>query len=81
MKPAFPDWPTATFIVQPDGAVDLGFVGDVFVTGMTLAEAEQRIAEQLNTFERARDPNAAPITGYRCGSPTVRASTTMSSAR
>jgi polysaccharide biosynthesis/export protein len=57
VKPAFPDWPTSTFIVQADGAVDLGFAGDAFVSGLTLAEAEVRIAEQLNAFERARDLN------------------------
>ncbi len=59
VRPAFPDWPTATFIVRADGAVDLGFAGDVFVSGMTLAEAEERIAAQLNAFERGRDPSAA----------------------
>jgi polysaccharide export outer membrane protein len=58
VRPAFPDWPTATFVVQADGAVDLGFAGDVFVSGLTLAEAEGRIAAQLNAYERARDPQA-----------------------
>lgn len=59
VRPAFPDWPSTTFVVRSDGAVDLGFAGDVFVTGLTLAEAEERIAEQLNLFARARDPNSA----------------------
>jgi len=59
VKPAFPDWPTSTFVVRSDGAVDLGFAGDVFVSGLTLTEAEERVAEQLNMFERARDPNSA----------------------
>jgi polysaccharide biosynthesis/export protein len=63
VKPPFPDWPTAAFFVQADGAVDLGFAGDVFVSGLTLAEAEERIAGQLNTFARARDPR--DTTNYR----------------
>jgi len=63
VKPAFPDWPTATFVVQPDGAVDLGFAGDVFVSGLTLTEARERIAAQLNALERARDPQST--TNYR----------------
>jgi polysaccharide export outer membrane protein len=62
-RPTVPDWSTTTFVVRSDGAVDLGFAGDVFVTGLTLAEAEQRVAEQLNVYERARDPNSA--TNYR----------------
>jgi polysaccharide export outer membrane protein len=57
-KPAFPDWPSASFVVRSDGAVDLGFAGDVFVTGLTLVEAEERIASQLTMFERARDPSS-----------------------
>jgi polysaccharide export outer membrane protein len=60
-KPPMADWPTSTFVVRSDGAVDLGFAGDVFVTGLTLAEAEERIAAQLNMFERARDPGATVL--------------------
>jgi polysaccharide export outer membrane protein len=47
IRPPLPDNPPTTVVVQPDGFVDLGFVGDVFVTGMTLAEAEERIAQHL----------------------------------
>jgi polysaccharide export outer membrane protein len=36
-----------TYTVRADGFVDLGFAGDVFVTGSTLAEAEERIAAHL----------------------------------
>ena len=46
--PPFPDWSPANFVVQADGNVDLGFAGDVYVSGLTLAEAEERIAVQLN---------------------------------
>jgi polysaccharide export outer membrane protein len=34
-------------VVQPDGNVDLGFLGDVYVAGLTLAEAELKIARHL----------------------------------
>jgi polysaccharide export outer membrane protein len=35
--------------VQADGVVDLGFGGDVFVSGLTLAQAEQAIARTLTS--------------------------------
>ena len=43
---------TAPFIVQADGFIDLGLAGDVYVYGLTLAEAEERIAVQLNDAAR-----------------------------
>jgi polysaccharide export outer membrane protein len=51
VKPPFPDWnppPSTTFTVQSDGVVDLGFGGNVYVYGLTLAQAEERIATHLN---------------------------------
>ena len=51
VRPPFPDWnppSTTTFTVQSDGVVDLGFGGNVYVYGLTLAEAEERIATHLN---------------------------------
>jgi len=61
--PAFPDWSTATFAVLADGNVDLGFAGDVYLSGLTLAEAEERIAAQLNDL--ARDQETKPKRPYR----------------
>ena len=61
--PAFPDWTPATFTVQADGNVDLGIVGDVYVSGLTLAEAEERIAIQLNDLAQRR--MAKPSQPYR----------------
>jgi polysaccharide biosynthesis/export protein len=46
-QPTFPSSTTATFTVQADGFVDLGIPGDVYVYGLTLPEAEERIAAQL----------------------------------
>lgn len=59
VRPAIADWPASNFVVRSDGAVDLGFAGDVFVTGLTLTEAEERVAEQLNVYEHARNPGTS----------------------
>jgi polysaccharide export outer membrane protein len=47
IKPAPPDWNLSTVTVQQDGMIDLGFVGDVFVVGLTLEQIEHKVAEQL----------------------------------
>jgi polysaccharide export outer membrane protein len=47
IRPPLPDGTPPTFVVQPDGFVDLGFAGDVFLAGLTLGDAEERIALQL----------------------------------
>ncbi len=57
--PAFPDMSTTTFTVLADGNVDLGFAGDVYVSGLTLAEAEDRIAYQLNDLGRTLETRPA----------------------
>lgn len=63
IRPPLPDGAPSTFIVQADGFVDLGFPGDVFVAGMTLAEAEERIALHLTEYRKANpgDRNADDI--------------------
>jgi polysaccharide biosynthesis/export protein len=61
--PAFPDWSTTTFTVMADGNVDLGFAGDVYLSGLTLAEAEERVAAQLNDLAHAQA--AKPSQPYR----------------
>jgi polysaccharide export outer membrane protein len=57
-QPTFPSLGPSAFTVQPDGFVDLGFPGDVYVYGLTTAEAEERIALQLNDAARARNPKS-----------------------
>ncbi len=47
-RPAVSDLALNTYTVQPDGTVDLGFAGQVTVSGSTLADAEARIAAQLD---------------------------------
>jgi polysaccharide biosynthesis/export protein len=58
-QPPSPDLGQTTFVVQADGNVDLGFAGDAYVSGLTLAEAEERIAVQLNDAARNQDPKPA----------------------
>lgn len=47
IKPAPADWSLSTVTVQQDGVIDLGYVGDVYVVGLTLEEIELKIAQQL----------------------------------
>ena len=47
VRPVGVEIPLTTVTVQSDGVVDLGFVGDVYLAGLTLAQAEQRIAEHV----------------------------------
>jgi polysaccharide biosynthesis/export protein len=63
VQPPFPDWSPSNFVVQADGLVDLGLAGDVYVSGLTLAEAEERIAHQLN--DAARNQSEKPGQPYR----------------
>ena len=41
------DLSTNTLVVQTDGTIELGFAGDVYLAGLTLAEAELRLAQHL----------------------------------
>ena len=45
----------STIVVQPDGFIDLGFAGNVYVVGLTLEEAEERIAQQLASLPKKND--------------------------
>lgn len=57
IRPPLPDGVPSSFVVQPDGFVDLAFAGDVFVAGMTLDEAETRIEQHLAEQKKSTDPN------------------------
>lgn len=54
VRPAAIEMPLTSATVQADGVVDLGFVGDVYLAGLTLAQAEQKIAEHLEPFAREK---------------------------
>jgi polysaccharide export outer membrane protein len=58
-RPASVEMPLTSVTVQADGVVDLGFIGDVYLAGLTLAQAEQKIAEHLEPIareKRVKDP-------------------------
>ena len=55
-KPPLPTSMTTPFVVRGDGFVDLGLFGEAYVYGLTLSEAEERIAVQLNDAARTADP-------------------------
>jgi polysaccharide export outer membrane protein len=60
VRPATPDLTTTTLTVQPDGNLDLGFPGDVYLAGLTLDQAEQKIAQLL----ASRAPGKGPRPRY-----------------
>lgn len=47
VRPTVLDIATATYVVQADGNIDLGFDGDVYVAGLTLPQVEQKVAHHL----------------------------------
>ena len=47
-----------TFIVRSDGNIDLGFGGDVYVAGLTLAQVEQKVAGHFEAIAAARGNRA-----------------------
>jgi polysaccharide export outer membrane protein len=65
VQPPPPDWNPAapSFVVQQDGMIDLGLLGDVFVVGSTLEEAEFKIADQLTFISRQQ--GKSPPQRYR----------------
>jgi polysaccharide export outer membrane protein len=54
VRPASMEMPLTTATVQADGVVDLGFAGDVYLAGLTLAQAEQKVAEHLDPIARSK---------------------------
>ena len=62
VRPAAVEMPLTTVTVQADGVVDLGFVGDVYLAGLTLAQAEQKIAEHLEPIARREAGQASRST-------------------
>jgi polysaccharide biosynthesis/export protein len=48
IRPSVLDLPTTqSLIVQPDGTIDLGFAGDVYISNLTLDQIELKIAQHL----------------------------------
>lgn len=47
MRPTDPDVMTTRFIVQPEGTIDLGIHGEVYVAGLTVREVQQKVTMHL----------------------------------
>ena len=60
IRPAVPDLTLTTLTVQADGVVDLGFLGEVYLAGLTFDQAELKIAQHV----AARVGPAAPKEPY-----------------
>ena len=58
IRPAIADVNFTTLVVQPDGNLDLGFAGDVYVAGLTLAQVETKLAQHLDAFNAGRGERA-----------------------
>jgi polysaccharide export outer membrane protein len=54
IRPAALELPLSTVTVQADGIVDLGFAGDVYLAGLTLAQAEQKVAQHLEPMAKGK---------------------------
>lgn len=54
VRPAILDVPITTATVQIDGVADLGFAGDVYVAGLTLAQIETKLAQLMTPLARER---------------------------
>lgn len=52
VKPAIAELSMNTVVVQPDGNIDLGFLGDVYVAGLTLPQVELKMAQHLAVVEK-----------------------------
>ena len=59
IRPMAMEIPLSTVTIQADGYVDLGFAGDVYLAGLTLSQAEIKVAEHLENIaaqKRVKDP-------------------------
>jgi len=54
VRPGIPDLSLTTVVVQADGNLDLGYGGDVYVSGLTLAQVEEKVAQHLEAYAAAR---------------------------
>jgi polysaccharide export outer membrane protein len=52
VRPAVAELSLNTVTVQPDGNIDLGFLGDVYVAGLTLEQVELKVAQHLAALEK-----------------------------
>lgn len=59
VRPAVAELSLNTVVVQADGNLDLGLLGDVYVAGLTLQQVELKIAQHLAAVEKPAAGQAA----------------------
>lgn len=62
VRPADPELISTRFVVQPEGTIDLGLYGDVYVTGLTLDQIELKVAQHLANHHAIRRTGRKPPT-------------------
>src|SRR5260221_10618887 len=60
VRPTLSQLTQNTAVVQSDGNLDLGFAGDVYVAGLTLAQVETKLAQHLQQFVTAEEGRQKP---------------------
>ena len=60
VRPSSLEFTTTTMVIRQDGVADLGFHGDVYLSGLTLEESERKIAQHLMPYA-ARKKVSEPI--------------------
>ncbi len=55
VRPATLDLPLSSVIVKPDGNIDLGFAGEIYVSGLTMEEVERKLAQHFTRIAAARE--------------------------
>ncbi len=74
VRPATPELSVSTLTVQPDGTIDLNFLGDVYVAGLNLDQVEMKVAQVLT----AKVGGHAPKEGYQVSARLVNGSQSKS---
>lgn len=54
VRPATLDVPLTSVIVRPDGMIDLGYPGELYVAGLNMEELEQKLAHFFTTLAASR---------------------------
>ncbi len=61
VKPVDPDFSLSTMTVQADGTIDAGFLGDVYVAGLTLEQGRAEVrSDPQQRSRRATRPSRDP---------------------
>ena len=65
VKPVVPDLTVTSVTVQPDGNIDLGLPGRVYVAGLTLEQVELKVAQHLVQYTGGTGTGTASSNGPR----------------